>query len=149
MPDEAMNEVTRREWRELGFFYDRDDEKKTWILIGSRNGLLKFRKLLLDYVGNPRNAQQSEHEHFGPYMYLEIMTWPTPGFDEHAVRGPLPDLARLAELIGTRISQAGPGTILRIQQEFAADSPYALALDIREEGFDPAIADPLLAGRAG
>jgi len=42
MPSEATNNATRREWRELGFFYDRDDENKVWRLTGSRAGLLRF-----------------------------------------------------------------------------------------------------------
>jgi hypothetical protein len=27
-------------------------------------------------------------------MYLEVMTWPDAAFDHHAIRGPLPELAR-------------------------------------------------------
>jgi hypothetical protein len=40
MPSEATNRATRREWRELGFFYLRDDRTKVWTLAGSRAGLL-------------------------------------------------------------------------------------------------------------
>jgi hypothetical protein len=36
MPSEATNRATRREWRELGFFYLRDDRTKVWTLAGSR-----------------------------------------------------------------------------------------------------------------
>ena len=28
MPSQATNEATRREWRDLGFFYDRDDARR-------------------------------------------------------------------------------------------------------------------------
>jgi len=73
------------------------------------------------------------------------MTWPEAGFDEHAIRGPLDDLARLGNLIETKLATARPGSCIRIQEEFAAASPYALVLDLREDGFDPAEADPLLA----
>jgi hypothetical protein len=145
MPSEATNKATRREWRELGFFYDRDDQIRIWKLTGSRAGLLRFRDALRSYVTDPRNALKSEHEHFGPYSYLEVMTWPEAGFDEHAIRGPLDDLARLGNLIETKLATARPGSCIRIQEEFAAASPYALVLDLREDGFDPAEADPLLA----
>ncbi len=48
----------------------------------------------MEYASDPGNDYQSEHEHYGPYSYLEIMTWPEPSFDDHAIRGPLPDLMR-------------------------------------------------------
>ena len=142
MPSEAVIEATRSDWRELGFYYHRDDNNKTWTLVGSRAGLLRFRDALLSYVADPRNALQSEHEHYGPYGYLEVMTWPDAGFDGHAIRGPLPDLERLANLIDQRLAVEIPGSTMRIRDEFAVDSPYALVLDVRDDGFDPASADP-------
>jgi hypothetical protein len=144
MPSDATNEATKKEWRELGFFYDRDNQAKVWKLTGSRAGLLRFRDVLLSYVADPRNASKSEHQHYGPYMYFEVMTWPEPGFDDHAIRGPLADLERLAKLIEGKLATARPGSSILIREEFAADSRYALVLDLREDGFDPAAADPLL-----
>ena len=144
MPSEDLNRTTRQEWRELGFFYDRDDETRAWRLIGSRSGVLRFCDVLRQYVADPRNRLKSEHEHYGPYGYLEIMTWPEPGFDDHAIRGPLPELARLARLIESKVSLAQPKTEIRIREEFADNSPYALIIEIREDGFDPADADPAL-----
>jgi len=142
---EATRQATRREWRELGFFYERDDEAKEWRLVGSRTGLLEFRDLLLAYVVNPRNEQQSEHEHFGPYAYLEVMTWPEAGFDDHAIRGSLSDLARLASLVEDKLTSAAIGSQISIRAEFAFSSSYTLVLDVREDGFDCAAADAALA----
>jgi|SRR5436190_23765439 len=142
MSNDALNKSIREDWRDLGFFYNRDDQDKTWTLTGSRAGLLRFRDALLAYVADPRNAVTSEHEHYGPYSYLEIMTWSEAGFDDHAIRGPVADLARLARLIEDKIADARPGSAVRIREEFAKDSPYALLLDVREDGFDPASADP-------
>jgi hypothetical protein len=144
MPSEAVNKATRREWRDLGFYHDRDDQRQEWRLIGSRAGLLRFKDALLRYAADPRNAEIAEHEHFGPYMYLEVMTWPEPGFDDHAIRGPLPDLARLARLIETKVAEAPPGSQIQIREEFAPNSPYSLILDVRSDGFDPAKADSAL-----
>lgn len=144
MPSNEVNKKTREEWRALGFFYDLDDETKVWKFIGSRAGLLCFRDALLGYVADPRNALESEHEHYGPYMYLKVMTWQDAGFDNHAIRGPLADLARLAALVETKLATAQPGSTIRLRDEFVADSPYALVLEVREDGFDPATADPLL-----
>jgi hypothetical protein len=76
MPSNVVNEKTRGEWRALGFFYEVNHEAKVWTLVGSRAGLLCFSDALRAYVADPRNALESEHEHYGPYMYLKVMTWP-------------------------------------------------------------------------
>lgn len=144
MPSKATNDATRREWRELGFFYDRDDVAKTWKLVGSRSGLLRFRDALLAYVANEVNVKESEHEQYGPYMYLEIMTWHEAGFDDHSTHGPLPELKRLGEIIEGKLIAAQPGATIAIQNEFSANSPYALILEVRKDNFDPAEADPAL-----
>ncbi len=59
---------------------------------------MHFQDALRSYIAEPRNTMESEGEHYGPYMYLEVMTWPEAGFDDHASRGSLEDLARLARL---------------------------------------------------
>lgn len=144
MPSHATNAATRREWRELGFFYSRDDEALEWRLVGSRSGLLRFRDLLLAFVDDEKNAMPSEHEHYGPYGYLEVMTWPSAGFDDHAIRGNLKDLDRLAALVDSKLSTASADSSVYIRTEFAEDSPYTLVLEVRDAGFDPAAADPAL-----
>lgn len=141
---DSVNEATAREWRDLGFFYDRDDEGRIWRLTGTQAGLLRLADVLLRYAADPRNAGSSEHAHFGPYTYLEVMTWPEAGFDDHGIRGPLPELERLAHLIEAKLAVAGPGSSVEIGDEFALNSPYRLVLDMRQDGFDPATADPSL-----
>jgi hypothetical protein len=144
MPSDATNQATREEWRELGFHYDRDDNAKSWILTGSRTGLLKFRDALLAYTSNPVNATPSEHDHYGPYMYLKVMTWPDAGFDDNCIRGSLDDLKRLTTIIERKIAFASVGESIRIQEEFAPDSPFGLVINIRDDDFDPASADSAL-----
>ena len=143
MPIEDIRERTRRKWRELGFFCNRDDEANVWRLVASRSGLLRFRDLLLEYADDPSNDYKSEHEHYGGYC-LEIMTWSEPGFDGHSIHGSMADLKRLVTIVESKLAAAQTGDSVCIQDEFAANSPYALILDIREDGFDPAQADPTL-----
>jgi hypothetical protein len=135
------DEQIKQKWRELGFFCELDDLKKIWTLTGSRAGLLYFPDLLLGYVADPRHASDREREHYGPYGTLEVMTYPDAGFDGHAIRGSLADLTRLAELVEAKLASAQPGEPISIRQEYAADSPYTLLLDVRADGFDPASAD--------
>ena len=111
--------------------------------------MLRFRDALLEYAEDTSNDHDSEHEHFGPYLSLEIMTWPEPGFDDHAIRGSLLDLKRLAAIVGTKVAVAQPGETICIRDEFAAKSPYALIIEVRNDDFDPAQADPMLHKEVG
>ncbi len=138
---EMTEEQIKQKWRELGFFCELDDQKKIWTLTGSRAGLLYFPDLLLGYVADPQNSSDGAHKHYGPYGSLEVMTWPDAGFGGNAIRGSLMDLARLAELVEAKLASAQPGEPVRIREEFAANSPYTLLLDVRADGFDPASAD--------
>ena len=136
--------MTREEWRELGFYYETDDERKQWRFVGSRDGLLGLPSLLDQYISDPRNASKSEHDHYGPYMYLKVMTWSEPGIDEQSIHGKLDDLARLGHLIRSRIQKQIPGSQVVIGSEYAPDVKYSLLFEIMKDDFDPASADPEL-----
>jgi hypothetical protein len=145
---QMTNAQINQQWRELGFFCELDDQKKTWTLTGSRAGLLHFPDLLRGYIADPLTKSNGEHKQYGPYGSLEVMTWPDAGFDGHSIRGSLTDLDRLANLIETKLAVAQPGSPIRVREEFAPDSRYALLLDVRVDGFDPASADPERLGAA-
>ena len=143
-PSEATNAVTRSEWRELGFFYDVDEATRQWRLVGSPGGLRAFSGLLHVYCSKPRNAAKSEHDHYGPYMYLTIMTWPTPGIDGGSIHGTIDDLTRLARIVEQRLQNATPGDVIPLAEAFAPGCEFELVLEIRDDGFDPAEVDPCL-----
>lgn len=147
-PAELTTEQIKQQWRKLGFFCELDDRDRAWTLTGSRDGLLRFRDLLVAYADDPKHALQSEHEHYGPYGSLEVMTWPAAGFDGQSIRGSLADLARLAGLVETKLALAEPDSMVLIREEFAPDSAYTLRLDVRDDWFDPASADPDRLGAA-
>jgi hypothetical protein len=137
-----VNAQTRQEWRELGFFYDRDDVNRRWRLVGSRSGLAEFCRLLGKYVASPRNAQVWKHDHFGPYMYLKIITSTEASLNDNAIAGRLEDLSRLSAMLEARLAAAAPGQTFEIGLEYAPGSDYGLVVQIAEDGFDPASADP-------
>lgn len=141
---EATNAATRREWRELGFFYEVDDGVREWHLVGSPNGLSAFPDLIRSYCRRPLHDARSEHDHYGPYMYLKIMTWPQAGIDRDSIHGTIEDLERLASLIEHRLRSATPGDRISIAEAFTPACEYGLVLEVKSEGFDPAEADPCL-----
>jgi hypothetical protein len=143
-PSEATNRATGEEWRALGFYYETREEPPSWLFIGSRDGLSRLASLLGDYVADPRNATVSEHEHYGPYMYLEVQTAEVPEIDQRGIRGSLHDLARLRDLIAAALRTHRPGQSFVIGREYAETVDFPLCFQVRGEGFDPASADPQL-----
>jgi hypothetical protein len=143
MTREEINELTKEEWRELGFFYDQDKSARCWRLVGSRSGLLNFCTLLDDYAANERNATLSEHDHYGPYWYLKIVTWSEPLISEDDVRGTLVDLKRLSALTKERLENVNPGDVFEIDKEYSEKNDFKLRFEVRDDGFDPADEDPL------
>lgn len=142
MLSERAKEVTCHEWRELGFYYDSDEEKKKWRVIGAKKGLHRFSELLRQYAKNKGNREISEHENFGPYSYLEIGTWNEPEITEHWIAGPLESLMMLAETIDEAVIKHEIGQSFSLRQAFSPSSPYDLELEIRSENFDPVSEDP-------
>jgi hypothetical protein len=144
MPTERTNETTRDEWRELGFFYDQDETVKVWRFIGSKQGLRQFVKLLRQYVGDPKRASLYEHDHYGPYMYLKVMTWHDSAIDKNSIHGTIADLTRLAQIVDEKLAAARQGDVVMIRDEYSQESTYSLRLDVKGAGFDPASVDPEL-----
>ena len=84
----------------------------------------------------------SEHEHFGPYMFLEIGTWSQPEITNHWIAGPLKDLSSLASLIESVADTSPVGERVSLRRLFAAESPYDLIVEVKDDAFDPAREDP-------
>jgi hypothetical protein len=139
-------EMTRREWRDLGFFYYSDDDAREWQLTGSKEGLLRFAGCLDAYATDPQFADQSEHDHFGPHMYLKVMTWLDAGIDGRSIHGTQEDIQRLATLVRRKLSVAHAGETVAVGREYVADAEYKIVFHVKEDGFDPASEDPQLAG---
>lgn len=142
MPSEATIEATRRAWRALGFFCGRDDAAKEWRIVGSVKGLRKFAAEIRKYASNLANDRLSEYTQFGPAMNLEVGTSHQPEITEQWIGGPLVELLRLAGLIERSAQDNVVGTRIALRSNFSPLAPYELILDVRDDAFDPASADP-------
>jgi len=142
MASEAANEATRRAWIELGFFCGRDKAAKEWRIVGSVKGLRKFASEIRKYASNPAHDRLSEYTHFGPAMNLEIGTSHQTEITEQWIGGPLVDLLRLATLIEQSAQHNVVGKHIALRANFSPMAPYELILDVRDDAFDPALADP-------
>ncbi len=136
------NETTRRAWRELGFFCGRDAAAKEWRIVGSVKGLRRFAAEIRKYASNPAHDRLSEYTQFGPAMDLEVGTSHQPEITEEWIGGPLVDLLRLATLIEQSAQANVVGKRIALRANFSPIAPYEIILDVREDTFDPASADP-------
>lgn len=141
MPSEAAKEAKRRAWRELGFFCGRDRAAKEWRIVGSVTGLRKFAAEIRKYASTPANDRLSEYMYFGPAMNLEIGTSHQPEITEQWIGGPLVDLLRLATLIEQSAQHNVVGKHIALRANFSPMAPYELILDVRDDAFDPGLAD--------
>jgi hypothetical protein len=142
MSSEAANEATRRAWRELGFFCGRDSAAREWRIVGSVKGLRKFAAEIRQYASNPAHDRLSEYTHFGPAMNLEVGTSHQTEITEQWIGGPLVDLLRLATFIERSAQDNVVGKCVALRSNFSPMAPYELILDVRDDAFDPASADP-------
>ena len=136
------SESTRRAWRELGFYCGKNDAAKEWRIVGSVTGLRKFAAEIRVYAFNPANDRLSEYTQFGPAMNLEIGTSHQPEITEQWIGGPLMGLLRLATFIERSVQANVVGKCVALRSNFSPMAPYELILDVREDAFDPASADP-------
>jgi len=142
MPSDAAKESTLRAWRALGFFCGRNDTAKEWRIVGSVKGLRKFAAEIRKYASNPANDRLSEYTQFGPAMNLEVGTSHQTEITEQWIGGPLVELLRLATLIERSAQDNVVGKRIALRSNFSPLAPYELILDVRDDAFDPALADP-------
>jgi hypothetical protein len=125
------------EWKELGFYYQRDDDLKQWWLIGSKGGLASFLKELSDYANDPSFQGVSEHIHIGPHQYLKIMTWHVPIINSDCIGGSLFDLKRLKAIIEHKLSITNIGEIFLVGKDYAIQNEYLIRFFVMADSFDP------------
>lgn len=142
MASDAGKESTRRVWRELGYFCGRDAAAKEWRIVGSVKGLRRFAAEIRKYASNPVHDRLSEYTQFGPAMNLEVGTSHQTEITEQWIGGPLVDLLRLATLIEQSAQTNMVGKRIALRSNFSPMAPYELILDLRDDAFDPASADP-------
>jgi hypothetical protein len=147
MPSRKVDLDTIEEWRELGFFYTVDTSEMKWSLRGDRRGLLSFSTKLREYANDPKNKTIGEHEHFGPYFYLKVITGNSTAITDSGWTGTTDDFRRLAELIEDFLSRPAQKEFV-IAQDFAPTTIFVIQFKIEEDGFDPSSVDPMIQHRS-
>lgn len=124
------------EWRQLGFYYDCDDELKQWRLIGSKKGFSNLIDHLFNYAKNPNKAGISEHIHLGPHQYLKIITWHKPEIKKDYIGGSLNDIKQLGQLFEQKVNETETGNTFIIGSDYSNESNYIIKCLIMDEAFE-------------
>jgi hypothetical protein len=135
------------EWRKLGFYYDFDDRVSVnqWRFYGSREGLQHFVTLLDHYTANVNNAKLFEHDHYGPYCYLKIITLEDETcITSRAIGGSIADLRHLRNIIAEKLNKLHPGDTFNIDKEFGSNNEATAKFFVMSDGFDPVSMDELI-----
>ena len=74
-------------------------------------------------------------------MNLEVGTWHQTEITEQWIGGPLTEFLRLAALIERSAQSNVVGKRIALRSSFSPMSAYELILDVRDDAFDPALAD--------
>lgn len=139
--DKQLNNIIKEEWRKLGFYYEVDHEKKTWIFVGSKSGLEDLCVIFDDYTMDIKYNKIGEHIHIDPYNYLKIMTSAKFKVTADYICGTIEDLKKLSLLLKAEIKNAAIGISKTINNEFFRGCDYLIELRIMDYGYDPATAD--------
>lgn len=131
------------EWRQLGFYYDlgEDNDNPEWRFFGSKDGLKQIVYILEKYVEDPLNEGLSEHEHYGPYSYLKVMTWNKPTITKNYIAGRLEDLRILKNIVAEKLSVSEVGQSFTIKDDYGVDNEVDAKFFVMPDNFDPASMD--------
>jgi len=139
-----LRDITKEDWRILGFHYVRDDTAKKWVFTASRRGLEQLCFVLMDFARDPDNSRVGAHVHIGPYEYLTVMTTDSFRIERNRICGTRAELAALSDKIASDLNDGEESTVIRLSDAMLDASEYSIELRIMEYGYDPARADPQL-----
>ncbi len=134
------------EWRQLGFYYDFDERISVnqWRFFGTRKGLQNFINLLNEYINHPANNELSEHDHYGPYSYLKIMTWDKPVITNGYFAGTLDDLRKLKQIMSDKLGSTQVGETFTVDKDYGTDNTVTTKFFVMADNFDPVSMDELI-----
>jgi hypothetical protein len=151
--DEGFSQMDNKifeEWRQLGFYYElyKNGNVHQWRFFGSKFGFEEFSSLLYKYADDPINVNLSEHEHYGPYYYLKIMTSDVERITADMFEVTIQGARQLADIVLRKAMSHAPGETFSIETEFGNNNTASALFFLMNESFDPASLDKSLRQKA-
>ena len=134
-------ELTRQEWRDLGFYYISSTEQQKWILHGSKVGLLNLCKLVEEFAA--KNHPLGEHDHLLPHWYLTLTSCDTFSINSRGISGTPKQLNEFAKIFTKSVQNSSKGTTSLLSKDVFS-SEYAIEYTVHGDNYDPSSKDPQL-----
>ncbi len=134
-------ELTKSEWRDLGFYYISHEDKRTWELHGSQKGLINLCSLLREFAD--ADYKLCHHEHLLPHWYLTITLTDSFAINERGIEGTSRQLNEFADTLEHEFSEAVIHVISTISK-CAYETEYKIEYTVHGDDFDPSLKDPQL-----
>lgn len=131
-------EMTREEWRGLGFFYSSDDNEKRWDLYGSQSGIARLTEEISTFIS--RDEIFGKHEHLLPHWYLTIEYDEVPDINKRGIVGRKVDLLKVREYLNSLQNNALTQSCVAIHSCFD-QTTYKMYFHIEQDDFDPSSMD--------
>ncbi len=138
--DEKTAEITRRAWRELGFWYDCDVDGKRWVFRADRKGVAAFAAEVRRFLDSAECNEVGEHAHLGPFSNLRLIRAEAPAVGWRGIAGRRENFEELARELDQLAGDSVAGNH-SLAAGLANGDSYRLVLVLEEDGFDPATAD--------
>lgn len=136
-----LQEMTKEEWRELGFYYISDDDKGRWDLHGSVNGLSNLISLIESFLA--QDEVLGKHEHLLPHWYLTFEFTKAGDVSKRGLVGSKRDFQALNSFLRKQFEEAQKGDVIDLHRFYQSPS-YKMFLHIHGDSFDPSSMDPQL-----
>jgi hypothetical protein len=143
-----FDEIDKKEWGKLGFFYSHNAERNLWEFYGDKKGLQGFSKVLIEYASKVENASISEHIHLGPHSYLKVITWGSPLISNDGIYGSVKNLKELASIFDKKLTHTSVGKSFIINEEYSQSNKASLIVYVQKDGFDPSSLDDIISKKA-
>jgi hypothetical protein len=137
----ASIEAIKEEWRNLGYYFEKNKSERKWVFTSSKNGIKKLINQIIDFTQKEGNIEIGEHDHWGPYGDLKIMTTRVPEITIEYIGGSFSSLRELAYQIKQRLEIVNHNESFCIQEENKNAMSAGLEFRIKDDDYDPASAD--------
>ncbi|MBT1449790.1 hypothetical protein KJ365_02775 [Glaciecola sp. XM2] len=138
---DKIADLTREEWKNLGFYYISDQANEKWELHGSRTGLSNLCNLLRKFASE--NREYGDHEHLMPHWYLTFTSLEDFSINKRDIGGKPEQLMRFANFFEKEVSDCRQGATVTVPKD-AFNTDYEITFTVHRDNFDPSSKDPQL-----
>lgn len=137
LSQDDLDQMEREDWRELGFYYHRNNALQRWDIFANQQGFLRLAEELQEYAQSLGKIM-GEHDHIEPDWSLTLTTSAHYFINDRGIYGTAADFEALATHIVDTVSHLHAGQVHIINAPKVDVYSYALYLLLQDDDFDAA-----------